>query len=324
MSSRFAISLQKTNNTKISLSKPKKFPFKNVYGTVVDNDLFINMEAADEIKSIMRTLRDIGLIIDISGSMRSHYSSMAVQRLCTQIVEALAYADDDGIDLYFFANGLVYSTTVSNASEVEKAIQIAMLSKGAFGTTMPIKAFEKFCNQIKEKQRAGTVLFITDGSMDDGGSALKKFYKNILHTEFKTRDHFYCYAIEFGSGANGALNVLDGLYAPEQGAEDLFDLEHADNIEHIAEVLRQVGGMSAVASSLTMKGSFDNGAYTDMINTTLIPDGYSYFNAYIFQIMSIRVKANSPFNLTISVPGYEQMIVKVVGTQGSDVLIELE
>lgn len=300
----------------------RNYPFKNVYGCAEGNLIYINMEAVEGLKKGMTTLRDIAVIIDISGSMRSYYLNKSIENMTKQIVDALAWADDDGIDLYFFANGLVYETNVSNALQVTEEIQTAMNAKGAWGSTMPTAAFRKFCEQIKAKKRAGTVLFLTDGAMDDGGKELKAFYQNYLHTEFKTRDYFYCYAVEFGRMAFGALNVLDGLFAPEQGPEDLFDLESSDNIDNIANILKQVGGMSAVGSDVELSASVNGNAKIDMVNTDLIEGGMSSISGAINQVMSFRVNSSAPFELTIRIAGYDSMVLKVE-PKGIDVDIKI-
>lgn len=303
-----------TAQTRVTLNKKletKKVPFTNVYASVEEDMVYVNMEAIQNLTAQMECLRDIALIIDISGSMHPYYANGEVEMLTTQIVDSLASFDDDGIDLLFFSNGLVYSTTVANAGEVSQAVKTALQTKGRYSTTMPTRAFKHFCDQIKKKNRAGTVLFLTDGVMDDGGRELKAFYQNVLHTEFKTRDNFYCYAIEFGRNAFGALNILDGLYEPEQGPEDLFDMESSSNLVAIADVLSQVAGMNAIGSDASMKASVEGGALLDMVNADYIEGGTTEVEGPINQIMSFRVRGRSPFVLTLNMNGYDPMKIKV-------------
>lgn len=303
------------NQTNINLNKAvqqgNRYPFKNLYGCSEGDMIYINMEAEQGLSAGMTTLKDIALIIDISGSMRRWYNGGDVQRLCSQIVDTVSSFDDDGIDLLFFANGLVHAECVANANAVANAIRNAQAANGAFGSTMPTKAFRQFCDQIKRKGRSGTVLFLTDGTMDDGGRELKNFYADYLHREFKTRDNFYCYAVEFGKSASGSLDVLDGLFAPEQGPEDLFDLESADNLDKITDVLTQVCGMSAVGSNVMLSASVDGMCKIDMVNADLIEGGMQSISGPINKIMSFRVRANSPFNMTINVQGYTPMNLAV-------------
>lgn len=303
-----------TMNSTVSLNKKlerKRVPFRNVYASVEEDMIYVNMEAVPDLKVEMECLRDIALIIDISGSMHPYYVNGEVEMLTAQIVDSLASFDDDGIDLLFFSNGLVYEATVANASEVKQAVHMALQSKGRYSTTMPTQAFSHFCEQIKKKGRAGTVLFLTDGVMDDGGRELKNFYQNVLHREFKTRDNFYCYAIEFGRSAFGALKVLDGLYEPEQGPEDLFDMESASNLVAIADVLSQVAGMNAIGSNEVVKATVGGGALMDMVNTDFIEGGTSELQGPINQIMSFRVRTRTPFVLTLTMSGYEPMKIQV-------------
>lgn len=308
---------------KQEIQQQKRYPFKNLYGCAEGNMVYVNMEAVDTMNQHMTTLRDIALIIDISGSMSKYYKDGSVERMCRTIVDTLASFDDDGIDLMFFANGLVHRSIVRNAQEVKAAIDQALVSKGAFGSTMPTEAFKTFCEQIKQKGRAGTVLFLTDGAMDDGGRELKRFYTDYLHTQFKTRDNFYCYAIEFGHMASGALDVLDGLYKPEQGPEDLFDLDSSDNLDKIVEVLTQVAGMSAVGSdNITITASVDNGAKIDMVNADLIEGGMDTIQGGINKIMSFRLLTDKECTLRISVQGYDPMVIKVI-PKGIDVDLQL-
>lgn len=308
--------------TAAPVAAAKNHPFKNVYACAEGDMIYVNMEAVQVLQKGMKTLRDIALIVDISGSMRSYYTSGKVKDMVTQIVDSLAWADDDGIDLYFFADGQVYNQNVKSAAEVNGALDAASKARGAWGTTMPTECFKNFCEQIKSKNRAGTVLFLTDGAMDDGGKSLKALYQNYLHGEFKTRDNFYCYAVEFGRAAYGALNVLDGLYAPEQGPEDLFDLDNIESVDKIAAVLKQVGGMSAVGSDVSLKASVDNGAKIDMVNADLIEGGMTSIDGAINQVMSFRVRATSPFNLDIAIPGHDTMKIKVT-PEGPDVKVEV-
>ncbi|UOF92531.1 VWA domain-containing protein [Fodinisporobacter ferrooxydans] len=300
------------------VNSSKKHPFHSVYASAEGEMVYINMEAVDGLQSGMSCIRDIALIIDISGSMNAYYKNGEVARLATTIVDMLSSYDDDGIDLYFFSNGLVYEANVKNASEVQKAIDQALLQPGALQSTMPTAAFRKFTDQCKSKKRAGTVLFLTDGMMDDGGQDLENFYTNVLHTEFKTRDQFYCYAVEFGRSAFGALNRLDGKYFPEQGPEDLFDLDNINDLEKVTSVLKQVGGMSAIGSDVEMTAKSDSGALIDMVNTDLIPNGMDSVNGPINQIMSFRVKQRGPFNLLVNINGYDPMHIKVT-PKGLDV-----
>lgn len=289
-------------------SQANRFPFHNIYACKEGRNVFVNMEAVPELQAGMQALRDICLIVDISGSMYSFYQNGSVEKMCTQIVDSLASFDDDGIDLFFFSTGLIFNSNVSSAQEVKKAIIDARMAPGAFGGTMPAEAFNKFCNQIKQKGRCGTVLFLTDGIMDDRGNELQSFYKNVLHTQFKTRDSFYCYAIEFGRTAFGALDVLDGLYSPEGGPEDLFDLGSANELDTVAEELRQIGGMSAVGSDVSINVRVDKGVMT-MVNTDLIEGGNTVINGAINQIMSFQIEASGDFSLTVTVPGFSPLII---------------
>lgn len=289
----------------------KNYPFKDIYACAEGDMVYVNMSSVDNLTAGMTTLRDVALIVDISGSMQAYYKDGSVEMLCRQIVDTLASFDDDGIDLLFFSNGLVHTENVANASEVRRAISNALAAKGAYETTMPTGAFKHFCEQILKKNRAGTVLFLTDGMMDDGGRELVNFYKNYLHTQFVTRDNFYCYSIEFGRNAYGALNVLDGLFEPEQGPEDLFDLDSASNLTNIANVLAQVGGMSAIGSDVLLVASVDN-ANIDMVNSDLIDNGgMRSINGPINKVMSFRVRSRSTFTLKIEVAGYSPMLVRV-------------
>lgn len=303
-----------SNSNSIRLNKKveqSNLPFRNVYATVEADMVYVNMEAVKGLEKGMECLRDIALLIDLSGSMLPYYRNGEVEDLARQIVDTLASFDDDGIDLLFFSNGLVYETNVANASEVPKAIETALQQRGAYGTTMPTEAFKEFCQQIKRKNRAGTVLFLTDGAMDDGGRELKSFYATYLHREFQTRDNFYCYAIEFGKGAFGALEVLDGLFEPEQGPEDLFDMESAENLSQIAGVLSQVAGMSAIGSDVMMKANVDGGCRIDMVNADFIEGGVPEIEGPINKNMSIRVRANRSFVLTLQIAGYSPMKIRV-------------
>lgn len=295
----------------------KNVPFTNLYACAEGNMVYINMDSVASLTAGMKTLRDIALIVDISGSMSRYYKNGEVLDMIKMLVDTVSPFDDDGIDLLFFADGLIYNTTVSNAREVENAVKSALKSKGAYGTTLPTEAFEVFASQLKKKSRAGTVLFITDGVMDDNGRSLKDYYANELHTKFKTRDNFYCYAIEFGKSASGALDVLDGLYKPDQGPEDLFDLDSADNLDHIASVLSQVSAMSAVGSDVEVTATVDNNAKIDMVNSDLINGGMTTITGPINKIMSFRVLADSPFNLKLSMVGYDDMNIKVVPVPNS-------
>lgn len=292
------------------LSQTNNYPFKNFYSCVEGDMVYVNMESVENLTKGMTTLRDMGIIIDISGSMDRYYRSKAVHEMCRKIVEAVASYDDDGIDLLFFANGLVYNQTVRNVGEVDDAIKKASKARGAFGSTMPTKAFKEFTQQLKRKNRAGTVLFLTDGAMDDDGKELLNFYQNHLHTEFKTRDSFYCYAIEFGPGANGALDVLDGLYKPDQGPEDLFDLDSSDDLDKIANVLSQVGAMSAIGSNVEVSASVDSGVI-DMVNADLIEGGMTSIQGAINKMMSFRVRTRSPFVLSLQIQGYNPMRLRI-------------
>lgn len=303
-------------------TQAKKYPFQNPYACAEGSFVYVNLESVEGLSKGMVTLRDLALIIDMSGSMQRYYRGGQVQDLVKTIVELVAPYDDDGVDLYFFANGLVHHDVVSNVGQVKGVIDTALSSSGAYGTTMPTGAFKEFCNQIKSKGRAGTVLFLTDGAMDDGGKELKSFYQNYLHTEFKTRDNFYCYAIEFGSGANGALDVLDGLYKPDQGAEDLFDLESANELPVIANVLAQVGGMSAIGSDVPISMSVEGQAVIDMVNSDLIEGGMKSVDGAMNKNMSIRVNTNEPTILTLKVQGYDEMKLKVT-PQGLDVDLQI-
>lgn len=301
----------------------KNYPFKNLYGCAEGEFVYVNMEAVEGLTSGMKTLRDIALIVDISGSMNAHYKNGSVTTLIKQIVDTVGAYDDDGIDLMFFAKGLVYSCSVGSESQVDQEVQNALSAKGAYGTTMPTPAFEEFCKQLKSKGRAGTVLFLTDGAMDDMGASLKAFYQNVLHTQFKTRDNFYCYAVEFGSSAFGALDVLDGLYAPEQGPEDLFDLESADRLDKITEVLTQVCGMSAVGSDVEVKASTSDGVKIDMVNADLIEGGMEVIEGAINKVMSFRMLSEKPFTLTVAIKGYDPMTIEVIPS-GIDVELKIK
>ncbi|UOF92532.1 VWA domain-containing protein [Fodinisporobacter ferrooxydans] len=308
----------------------KNHPFHNIYGAVEGDMVYINMEAIDHLKKGMTTQRDMYLVVDISGSMEQYYKRKGffsnkpseIETLISTIVDSVAPYDDDGIDVLFFGSFMVYRANISSASEVPNAVERAMRSRGAFSSTMPIDSFKAITAQMEEKHRPATVFFLTDGAMDDDGDALRNYYKNVLHTKWKTRDWFYCYSIEFGDSAEGALNVLDGLFPPEQGPEDLFDLENVDNLSKITEVLRQVGAMSAIGSNDELVATVSNGCVIDMVNADLISGGQQSIAGSINQVMSFRVRANQPFELSIRMAGYEEM--KLVCTpKGFDVDIRV-
>lgn len=297
---------------KVVKNTMKKYPFQDLYAVAENDMIYINMETIEGLNSSMECIRDIALIIDLSGSMFPHYKNGDVATLSKQIVDTLIQYDDDGIDLYFFASDLIHHQVITHADQVDQAIQTAIQAKGAYGSTMPTSSFRKFCEQMKQKGRAGTVLFLTDGIMDDAGKELKEFYTNYLHTQFKTRDIFYCYAIEFGRMAFNALSELDGLYEPEQGPEDLFDMEKSENINDIAQVLKQVAGMSAIGSNtVSVSASVDSNAVIDMVNADLIENGMISIEGLINKVMSFRVRTQNPFILTLSIKGYDTMKIQV-------------
>ncbi len=312
--------VEELTTQEISLMK-KNYPFANVYGCAEGNFVYVNMEAVPNLTKGMTTLKDIAFIVDISGSMSHWYKDGSVEKMLIKLVDTVSQYDDDGIDLLFFANGLVLHETIANASKVSDVMNKVQNTPGAFGSTMPTKAFKKFTDQLKSKNRSGLVLFLTDGAMDDGGAELKSFYKDVLHTQFKDRDHFYCYAVEFGKSANGALNVLDGMYSPEQGPEDLFDLDSADKLDNITQVLRQVAGMSAIGSNVMLSATVNSPAKIDMVNADLIPNGMDKIDGPINKLMSFRILSDKPFELKIKVPSYDEMILKITPS-GVNVKIE--
>lgn len=321
---RFRVGNEKSREVFPTIEKNqiKKIPFKNFYASVEEQNIYINMESIDELTKEMETLSDIALIVDISGSMKRYYQDGSILNLCRSIVETVSQYDDDGIDIYFFANGLISHSVVSSVNDVNNSINKALQTKGAYGTTMPTEAFEKFCEQLKRKNRVGTVLFLTDGVMDDAGKELKSFYQNYLHTQFRTRDKFYCYAIEFGRLANGALDILDGLYQPEQGAEDLFDKENVDNVSDISYIFDQVGGMTAIGSDRKVFISVEGNVVMDMINIDLMDRGVKNIEGCINKNMSIRAISREPFILKLKVDGYQEMKLRVI-PQGLDASIEI-
>jgi tellurium resistance protein TerD len=287
------------------------YPFKNIYGSIENGRIFVNMEAVDSLASQMKINRDIALIIDLSGSMRRYYKDQSVHGFIQEIVETLLPFDSDGIDLYFYAARLVYSATIRSIPEVMIHVDKAVKSNGAFGTTMPIEAFEDFAEQLKKKQKNGTVLFLTDGGMDDRGVKLRRFYQNVLHTEFKTRDHFYCYAIEFGKGASGALKVLDGLYQPEQGPEDLFDIYKTHSLQKLSDILSQVISMCSVASHMKVHYTTEQVDGIVMINQNLLSSKVMQTTTSIYKIMSLGFDTDSPFTIHANVSGYSPMALLV-------------
>jgi hypothetical protein len=298
------------NTAEYVKTTPLKYPFKNVYATKELNHIYVNMEATDQLKNKMVCLRDICLVIDMSGSMYRFYKDGSIDRMCSTIVDELTSYDDDGIDLFFFSSGLIHQACVASASEVKKAVMEAKEKDGAFGGTMPTSVFKAFCDQIKTKKRNGTILFLTDGIMDDAGKELKTFYQNVLHKEFGTRDKFYCFAVEFGRSAMGALDVLNGLYSPEGGPEDLFDCENADDLEKIAYVLNMIAGMSAVGNDDIEVSVKIKGGIIDTVNMDLIEGGVTELSGPINQVMSFRIQAPGEFTMEIHVPNHDAMYIK--------------
>lgn len=344
-------------------------PFKNVYGCVEGDMVYVNMEVVDGLQRGMTTQRDMYVVVDMSGSMlgpfgklftfikepsffeMSKYKSLGwvtdtvsdgrkyrswsrealvelekkgyvsfhkneVKEMLLTIIDSIAPFDDDGVDVYFFSDDIVHSGCVSNAAEIDRLIKEAIDKPTSFRGTMPISCFKRIGDQIKAKRRPGTVFFLTDGVMDDGGRALRDYYKNVLHTEFKTRDMFYCYSIEYGKEAEGCLDVLDGLFAPEQGPEDLFDVESSDNLEKISNVLKQVGGMSAIGSDEPVDASVTGGnAKIDMVNADLIEGGMTTVSGPLNQVMSFRIRSGQPFALELKVKGYDTMKINVTPGQ---------
>lgn len=301
------LSLEKNND----LTQKHNFPFLNVYASEEDGVVYLNMEAVPELTKHMKSHRDIALIVDLSGSMRPHFKNNSVQKMCEEIVDTLAPHDADGIDILFFASGLVYEASVKTSKEVALHIQKATKARGAFGTTMPIEAFRSFTDQLRKKGTNGTVLFLTDGSMDDKGKKLKEFYQNVLHTEFKTRDRFYCYAIEFGQSASGALKVLDGLYQPEQGPEDLFDLFKTNSLSKISDVLSQVASMSSVSSDEVMSVSVSSPSGIHMVNQILLQPSLHSFDCSIYKVMSFAINEKNAFTFNVAVNGFTPMTIEV-------------
>lgn len=335
---------QSSNNKEINLSKGN-YPFKNVYATKEGEYIYLNMEADEKLSNRMTTKKDMYVVVDISGSMRRYYEEKVITKvseieptgfmgkikksigiptykkeiirtekseismLLTRIIDSISPFDDDGVDVFFFSTDLINSGCISSAEEVDELINDSMKMQGAFCTTNPIQCFKAITNQIKEKKRGGVVFFLTDGIMDDSGVSLKNYYKDVLHRELTTRDNFYCYAIEFGNDASGALDMLNGLYAPEGGPEDLFDKENINSLFEISEVLVQVGGMSAIGGEDKMSISVTEGMI-DTINTDLINPAISA-NPYISKIMSFRIKANNNFSANIRVSNYDTMKIDI-------------
>lgn len=286
------------------------YPLQNIYVTKEGNRVFVTASAVSSLASRMESIRDIALIIDISGSMRKYYKDGSVESMCVEMVEMLNPYDSDGIDLLFYAKKLVYQVTVKTKEETIKAVQTAMTTKGAYGTTMPVEAFEKFSRQLLKKQKNGTVLFLTDGGMDDRGSKMRRFYEEVLHTKFRTRDRFYCYAIEFGKSAIGALEKLDGLFPPEQGSEDLFDIHPTFTLKKLSDILIQVVGMSSIASKEEVHISTNAQSGLSMVNQYLVTP-IETITSPLYHTMSVGIDSVKPFELTFDVKGYEKMFLKI-------------
>jgi hypothetical protein len=227
------------------------------------------------------------------------------------VLDSIIPYDDDGVDVFFFSQGLVHKACISSVESLKEELDTAIGKRGAFSTTNPIECFEIITDQIISK-RPGTIFFLTDGYMDDNGVSLRGFYQRVLHERLKTREKFYCYAIEFGKSAQGALDMLDGLYSPEGGPEDLFDKENFSNLDEIGRVLEQVGGMSCIGSNAQVTARIVSGdASIDYVNVDLYEKGLKEVTTSLNKIMSYRIKSREEFIIELSVQGMGNMKVKV-------------
>lgn len=169
----------------------------------------------------------VGLVIDISGSMRSLYKNGVVQDIVERIYPLATKFDDDGLlDMWVFAtthNSLPAVSEENFDVYVQKEILDAKPSC-SWGQTKYAPVMEEVNDFYKDSKVPAFVIFITDGANSDKGET-----KEILRES--SRNPVFWQYVGIGKEKFKFLEKLDELSGRYIDNADFFQLNDIANID---------------------------------------------------------------------------------------------
>jgi len=132
------------------------------------------------------TKAQVGVILDVSGSMTGLYNSGKVQTLLNKALGMAACLDDNGnIEIFPFGSTCASDPVVATFENFKSVIQNDILSKGYQGGTNYAEAVKAVRNHYFKDGKTTTqdavyILFITDGQPNDP-AAMKVQFREASH-----------------------------------------------------------------------------------------------------------------------------------------------
>lgn len=168
-------------------------------------DKLVSIIKDDEVLSSLKSR--VGVVLDYSGSMSSHYDSGNIQNLLEVIIPlALQFDDDGNLDFWIFNEGFHRIGEV-NMNNFYGFIENEVTSKYRMGLTSyaPVMkdVYKRYIDE-EPSQLPSYVMFITDGDCDDKRDAFKVLKKNA------DKPVFWQF-IGMGAGPFDTLEALDDL-----------------------------------------------------------------------------------------------------------------
>lgn len=182
-----------------------------------------------EKKKLSGVIARVGLVLDISGSMRKLYKEGIVQEAVERILAVASQFDDDGaMDVWIYDNEFSRLPSVTEkelAGYVERRIlNDAHLKK--FGRNDEPKVMEDVINKYTKEEKEETpafIIFLNDGGCKPG---IKKFI-----VESSTQPIFW----QFVGIGNGNFDTLRKLDTMEGRVVDNANFFHLQALEKITD-----------------------------------------------------------------------------------------
>ena len=214
----------------ITLTKENKISLIKKRGEKISNILLS--------KTNKQIVSRVGLVIDISGSMRNLYKSGIVQEILERIYPIARKFDDDGsLDMWVFAsnfNRLIPVCDDNFDNYIEKEI-LENKPSCSWGSTEYAPVMQDVTEYYKQSKVPAYLIFITDGANSD-----KNKTKDIL----RASSHYPIFWQYVGIGKEKftfleKLDELSGRFVDNANFFQLNDIEKVDDDELYNRLLNE-------------------------------------------------------------------------------------
>ncbi|MDR1481633.1 MAG: VWA domain-containing protein [Synergistaceae bacterium] len=176
--------------------------------------------------NLTEVIAQVALLIDISGSMSSSFSSGIVQRVIDKIVPLAMQFDDNGeFELWYFGSSCKRMDSVTTKNYQQATLNWKKIMSSCGGGTNLFPAIKEVVEEYKHGNLPAYVLCITDGGTSNG-----KQVKDLIKSA--SSYPIFWQFIGIGGSSYGILEDLDTMTGRKVDNANFFALDDIDRIDN--------------------------------------------------------------------------------------------